>query len=367
VREDFDGAAAILPRVPEASRYKIARLLQARELPHIAITVTTDDDHKFELAVVLKRLDVLRELIEKAPTQAKWRQLGDIALQLGFFDVAEAALWRSADYNGLLLLFTCTANSDGLRRVAAEAFRKKRLNVAFSAFHALRDHSGAVDSLLASGMFAEAAFYARTYAHDRIMDAVTKWRQSMASQPKLREAIADPEAYPNLFPGIDINSAAAAAATGAGAAAAESDEQQEVVSEQQHHHVGAAQQDDEVVDDEEERMVAAAAAAAATAAPSAPAPAAAAHHHHVDPVSAPSAAAPSSSNAHAAPPAKQHHDADDLWDEVAGDAEKAHHQPKPAADAPAAAPAHAATAPAAKSPPKAAAKPFDDDDDLFAE
>lgn len=204
VREDFDAAEEILPRVPEQSRYKIARLLQSRELPHIAINVTTDDDHKFELAVILKRLDVLQTLIEKAPSPTKWRQLGDIALQLGHFDVAEDALWKAKDYNGLLLVYTCTANAEGLQRVASESFRKKRFNVAFSSFHTLRDHSRAVDCLIASGMFAEAAFYARTYAHGRIMDAVASWRHSMTSQPKLKEAIADPEAYPNLFPGVNL-------------------------------------------------------------------------------------------------------------------------------------------------------------------
>lgn len=224
VREDFDAAAEILPKVPDGSRYKIARLLQARELPHIAIDVTTDDDHKFELAVILKRLELLQALIENSPSQSKWRQLGDIALQLGHFDIAEDALWKSGDFNGLLLLFTSTGDSEGLTRLAEESYKKKRMNVAFTAFHSLRNHSKAVDSLLASNMFAEAAFYARTYDHTRIMDAVNKWKLSMTTQPKLREAIADPEAYPNLFPNVNLAAAAAAQ---------EEEEQQEEAQQEQ--------------------------------------------------------------------------------------------------------------------------------------
>lgn len=331
VREDFEGAAALLPKVPESARYKIARLLQTRELPHIAITVTTDEDHKFELAVILKRLDTLQELIEKAPSQTKWRQLGDIALQLGQFEIAEAALWKSSDFNGLLLLHTCTANREGLKTVAFEAFKKRRYNVAFTAFHTLADHSKACDALIASSMFSEAAFYARTYCHGRIMEAVSKWKASLGTQPKLREAIADPLAYPNLFPGVELEPAAANEAV---------EEEEEdggngspVVAVPKHQA------------DDEEAMVAAAAAAAAVTPPklaaaasmTSPPPAAAAQQkQYQDP-------APKQQQ-------QQEEDADDLWNDVA--ASKATDQKSPSQPKAAAA---------------AAAAAANDDDDLFSD
>lgn len=202
VREDFDTAAEVLPQVPVSMRFKVAQFLQARGLLEMALETTTEDDHRFDLAIQLGRLHTALTICRNCATATRWKQVGDLAMEQAYFDVVEEALTNAGDFNGLLLLFTSTSNTAALVRLGEAALRKGKSNVAFTCFHLIGRHAECVDILVHTQKIAEAAFYARTYCHSKVMEVVLKWKNSVAGMPRVRDAIADPVGFPNLFPNI---------------------------------------------------------------------------------------------------------------------------------------------------------------------
>lgn len=88
VRHDFDSANAILPEIPESEHSSVARFLEAQGYKDVALQVSKDTDHKFDLALELGRLNDATILLDEAPPRmkdttdstTKWKRLGDLAL-----------------------------------------------------------------------------------------------------------------------------------------------------------------------------------------------------------------------------------------------------------------------------------------------
>ncbi|CCW63705.1 unnamed protein product [Phytomonas sp. EM1] len=202
VREDYSAAEELLKSIEDAHKPKIAHFLESRGLHEMALRTTTDDSHRFELAVRLKDLELARQLAERIPEPARWKQVGDIALDEGYFDIATDAYWKCGDYCGLLLIFTSVNDFDSVSLLGEKCLASKKLNLAFTCFHLVQRYADAFDLLCQAERFAEAAFYARTYCPDKIEGAVTQWKLSLSALPHVRESIANPVSYPNLFPDI---------------------------------------------------------------------------------------------------------------------------------------------------------------------
>lgn len=75
-----------------------------------ALAVSTDPEHKFELAVQLGNLEVAHELAKEACSVQKWRQLGELATSKGNLELTKKCLWEAQDFGGLLLLATSLGN-----------------------------------------------------------------------------------------------------------------------------------------------------------------------------------------------------------------------------------------------------------------
>lgn len=73
---------------------------------HQALAVSTDPEHRFDLAVQLGDLETALSLAREAGVQQKWRQLSELALNMGQLDLAQECLHHAQDYGGLLLLAT---------------------------------------------------------------------------------------------------------------------------------------------------------------------------------------------------------------------------------------------------------------------
>jgi coatomer subunit beta' len=71
-----------------------------------ALAVSTDPEHKFELALQLGELQTAHLLALEAASQQKWRQLAELATTRGELDLAQECLHHAQDYGGLLLLAT---------------------------------------------------------------------------------------------------------------------------------------------------------------------------------------------------------------------------------------------------------------------
>ena len=49
-------------------------------MKELALEVSTDDDHRFELALLLNKLDIAMDIARETETDSKWRTPGDAAL-----------------------------------------------------------------------------------------------------------------------------------------------------------------------------------------------------------------------------------------------------------------------------------------------
>ncbi|EPY20682.1 beta prime cop protein [Strigomonas culicis] len=201
-KEDFATAEKLLPLLNTDEKHKMAQFLQNRGLLEIAMAVTTDNEHRFELAVQLKNVEVAESIAVAAPSASHWKQVGDIALSQGSVEKAVHCFRQCEDYSSLLLVYSCTNDTASILELGRECMANGKSNIAFSCFHLAGQYAKGVEILSGSARPADGAFYARTYCPEQIETAVTQWKETLSMVPRVRDAIANPESFPNLFPGL---------------------------------------------------------------------------------------------------------------------------------------------------------------------
>ncbi|KAJ2962985.1 hypothetical protein NQZ79_g1994 [Umbelopsis isabellina] len=202
LRGDLDTAAEILPTIPTDQRNRIARFLESQELKELAMDVTEDVEHRFDLAIQLDKLDVAVDIAREVDSDIKWKTVGDVAMSSWKLALAEECLERANDLSSLLLLHTSSGNAKGMRKVADLALDKGSNNIAFAALLQLGATEEAIDLLIKTDRIPEAAMFARTYLPDHISRVVKLWKMDLEKngRNKVAQSLADPENYPNLFP-----------------------------------------------------------------------------------------------------------------------------------------------------------------------
>ena len=86
--------------------------------------MTTDPDHKFDLALSLDDLDTALGIVRMVPeheADIKWKALGDRALAVWKLDLARECFESAGDLSALMLLFLSTGDRQGLRSLAEKA------------------------------------------------------------------------------------------------------------------------------------------------------------------------------------------------------------------------------------------------------
>ncbi|KZT37143.1 Coatomer, beta' subunit [Sistotremastrum suecicum HHB10207 ss-3] len=204
IRGDLDAAAEILNSVPKDQRNRIARFLEGRDLKELAISVTLDPDHKFDLALQLDDLDTALEIVRSIPegeATTKWKSIGDRALTVWRFDLARDCFEKAGDLSALMLLLLSTGDRTGLQKVAEQAASKGLNNLAFATLLQLGDPKACIDLLQKTGRQAEAMLFARTYAPSRASQAVKALKSELESKnrSKISALLADPEEERDMF------------------------------------------------------------------------------------------------------------------------------------------------------------------------
>ena len=184
LRGDMETAAEILPSIPKEQRNKVARFLESRgmlqvtglqfdnlqfgiDLKELALQVTTDPDHKFDLSLQLDDLDSALEIARKIPeteAEVKWKAIGDRALAVWRFDLARECFERGGDLNALMLLLLSIGDREGLEKLATQAEEKGSNNLAFATWLQLGNTEACTNLLIKTERAPEAALFARTYA-----------------------------------------------------------------------------------------------------------------------------------------------------------------------------------------------------------
>lgn len=203
MRRDFETADKVLPTVPRDQRTRVAHFLEKQGFKSQALAVSCDPEHKFELAIQLGELKTAYQLAQENESEAKWKQLADLATNKCEFKLAQECLHRAQDFGGLLLLAGCSGDMDMVAKLADNAAASEKNNIAFMAYFLQGKSNECLDLLCKSGRFPEAAFFARTYLPSRVSEVVQAWKESLGqTNKKAADALADPTQYENLFVGL---------------------------------------------------------------------------------------------------------------------------------------------------------------------
>ncbi|KAH7343226.1 coatomer protein [Rhizoctonia solani] len=167
LRGDTDAAAELLPTVPQDQRNKVARFLEAQDLKELALQVSTDPDHKFDLAIQLDDLTTALSIAQQTPSpenETKWKAVGDRALAAWKFNLAKECFEKAGDTSSLLLLLLACADREGLKALSGVAAEKGQNNIAFASLLQLGDAKACAELLVKTDRAPEAALFSRTYA-----------------------------------------------------------------------------------------------------------------------------------------------------------------------------------------------------------
>lgn len=214
VRNDFDAANTILPKMPEDQMGNVARFLESQGLKEDALALSTDPDQRFDLAVQLAKLDVARDIMLQevdqkdmsTETQHKWKQLGDLALNSFQFALAEDCAIRADDFNQLLMLYSSRGDAVGLERLAHLTSEKRRYNIMFLCWLLLHRMDECVEVLKETKRFPEAALFARSYCPSKIVLVMELWRKDLASvSARAAKALADTSTNQDLFEDLELS------------------------------------------------------------------------------------------------------------------------------------------------------------------
>lgn len=199
----------IISQVPETHVAKIAKYLESMDFKDIAYHVTTDEEHKFDLAVGLNKIRDAYEIAQKDETNyEKLRKVGDISLKIGDLDLAEKCYLKSSDYNSLLLIYSSLGDADGLRKVAQMALKDKKYNIAYQCYFSLAMPRECYEILVEADRIPEAAMFARAYLPSKLTDVMKLWKEKTKDKPYVPKDLSDdPEHMSTLDLAIRIESA----------------------------------------------------------------------------------------------------------------------------------------------------------------
>uniref|UniRef100_A0A8C0UAP2 Beta'-coat protein n=1 Tax=Cyanistes caeruleus TaxID=156563 RepID=A0A8C0UAP2_CYACU len=134
MRRDFGMADKVLPTIPKEQRTRVAHFLEKQGFKQQALAVSTDPEHRFELALQLGELKIAYQLAVEAESEQKWKQLAELAISKCQFGLAQECLHHAQDYGGLLLLATASGNANMVNKLAEGAEKDGKNNVAFMSY-----------------------------------------------------------------------------------------------------------------------------------------------------------------------------------------------------------------------------------------
>lgn len=197
----------MLPDIPEDQRAKIARFLEGQGYKEQALEVATDKEHRFELALGLGQLEIALDLAREADAEHKWKTVGDAALNNWDMRLAEECFVHARDLGSLLLLYSASANADGLTDLAAKAREAGQHNVAFTCQWQTGNVDACLDILIETNRTAEAVLFAQTYKPSRCKEIVGQWKAGLEKGGKSKVARLlgnpPPEGDDEMFPEWD--------------------------------------------------------------------------------------------------------------------------------------------------------------------
>lgn len=189
---DYKKLKETLENVPENHKGKIAKFLESMNFKEIAYEVAVDEEHRFDLAISLNKINDAFRIAEKdIHNYEKLRKIGDIALKLGDINLAENCYKLSNDYNSLLLIYSCLGDAEGMKYVAEASMADKKYNVAFQSFFSIGMPEQCYDILISSDRIPEAAMFARAYLPSKLYEVEKLWKTKSEGKPYVPASLTD--------------------------------------------------------------------------------------------------------------------------------------------------------------------------------
>ena len=116
----------------------------------------------------MNKIEQAFTIAEEQESVDKWKKVGDIALMVGSFELAERCFLKSKDFNSLLLFYSSYGDAEGMLKVVDEAEKAGKYNVAYEAAYMIGEPDRCIEILLKSNRVSEAAFFARAYAPSKL-------------------------------------------------------------------------------------------------------------------------------------------------------------------------------------------------------
>lgn len=204
MRRDFERADVVLPTIPKEHRTRVAHFLEKQGFKSQALQVSTDPDHRFDLALQIGELDVALKLARESENPQKWSALADVASRKNNMALVKECMQKANDFSGLLLLATSSGDAQMLKELGEAGSAQGKHNIAFLSTFLRGDVEGCLSILIETNRLPEAAFFARTYIPSKMPEIVALWREELAKfNEKAGQSLADPSQYENLFPGLN--------------------------------------------------------------------------------------------------------------------------------------------------------------------
>lgn len=129
----------------------------------------------------LNKLSDAKKIAEETNSQEKFKQVGDVAMEIGNFSLGEECLLKAKDYQALLLYYSCINNREKLANLAEDSESNGFSNVAYTSYFLLNNLDKCLQILIKSKRFSEAALFCRTYYPSKISETLMLWNNELNS------------------------------------------------------------------------------------------------------------------------------------------------------------------------------------------
>lgn len=160
---------------------KISKFLQDQGYLEEALSISKDNEQRFNLCMELAKFDEALELAALLDSQLKWNKLGDILLKNFKFKSAISCYEKSKDLDSLFLLYSSFKLSKKLDTLAGLAVEQGKYNLAFNCYWILGNVAKCTELLQASERYAEASILGYKYglSEPELQDIVEKWNNQL--------------------------------------------------------------------------------------------------------------------------------------------------------------------------------------------
>ncbi|VTZ67291.1 coatomer subunit beta, putative [Plasmodium chabaudi chabaudi] len=212
INKDFESADNLLSSIPESLHNKLSLFLEKMGYKNKALTICTDMEKKFELALSIGNLQLCIEIIknieskeDKATIQNKYKVLGDTALVYNDIPMAIHCYKKTNDCSSLLIILSTLGDKMGIEELGQMCLKSKKYNIAFICYFLLHKISKCVEILLTSNNYAYAAYFARVYKPSLLPDILLKWKECLNKTYQTPPiSLLTPDENPEYFPNYEL-------------------------------------------------------------------------------------------------------------------------------------------------------------------